>query len=551
MNTSRERHEGYLLATDLVPSVRFTDSYTKDKTKNPDIITLQISQKKQMALQIYGKRKVLGSTCYTTHLNSIIVCPSSFKIDRDMELDKEILGEIGSQSHLFLQLNSQSSISQILQNVCKNRRAMNLMVHKNFQEMGGLALDYSEGVLTMTRGEVGMLFLCQLIPARPLLRFPGNCFQQLPVVVEEDGEFVVRYLQPVSRILTTQPEVTTCTNDFPIKFQISPNEAICQTQAGIIPCNASRGLDPGNGLREAKLKTLSKQQSEPGLVMLKDVRKAIREYLLKSNYHRMVDAAIIYNENLCRDKLFCTGTFLHDSSYRREWMRQGAGFFDWLFGTDIWQFMQVIMVIWSTYSIGTGIVSFVIRTRSTCGKRCRRFTCCQIALSLCSDLEAAINPLSLSKLDMKRKTQEHQADMDYVLNLTRMATDNISVLTNRIQALEMLNADLQSRQDRETEEQTEAVVLPKNVKKSVLARRLLNARKNRNRMYNTESTWGKRNVRIKRKSEEFKEDPGTLGPTIQLNENYSSIEETDNLLSVEPDFSNIVTTKPRLLVRHK
>merc|ERR1712030_173647 len=168
LNTSRERHEGYLLATDLVPSVRFTDSYTKNKTKNPDIITLQISQKKQMALQIYGKRKVLGSTCYTTHLNSIIVCPSSFKIDRDMELDKEILGEIGSQSHLFLQLNSQNSMSQILQNVCKNRRAMNLMVHKNFQEMGGLALEYSEGVLTMTRGEVGILFLCQLIPARPL-----------------------------------------------------------------------------------------------------------------------------------------------------------------------------------------------------------------------------------------------------------------------------------------------------------------------------------------------------------------------------------------------
>merc|ERR1712030_310065 len=194
------------------------------------------------------------------------------------------------------------------------------------------------------------------------------------------------------------------------------------------------------------------------------------------------------------------------------------------------------------------IVSFVIRTRSTCGKRCRRFTCCQICLSLCSDLEAAINPLSLSKLDMKRKQIEHQADMDHVLNLTRVATDNISILTNRIQALERLNADLKSIQDRETEEQTEFLVLPKNVKKSVLARRLLNARKNRNRMYNNDSTWGKRNVRIKRKSEEFKEDPGTLGPTIHLNENYSSIEETDNLLPVEPDFSNIVTTKPRLLV---
>ena len=146
---------------------------------------------------------------------------------------------------------------------------------------------------------------------------------------------------------------------------------------------------------------------------------------------------------------------------------------------------------------------------------------------------------------MKRKTQEHQADMDYVLNITRMATDNISVLTNRIQALEILNADLKSIQDRE--EHTEAVCLPKDVKKSVLARRLFNARKTRNRMYNNDSTWGKRNVRTKRKSEEFKEEP-TFDPTINLNENYSSIEETDNLLPVSQDFT---TTKPRLLVRNK
>ena len=61
-----------------------------------------------------------------------------------------------------------------------------MMAHQDFKVQGGLALEYSEGILTMTRGEVGILFLCQLIPARPLLKFPGNCFQQLPVVVEEE-----------------------------------------------------------------------------------------------------------------------------------------------------------------------------------------------------------------------------------------------------------------------------------------------------------------------------------------------------------------------------
>ena len=113
-----------------------------------------------------------------------------------------------------------------------------------------------------------------------------------------------------------------------------------------------------------------------------------------------------------------------------------------------------------------------------------------VARSLCSDLEAAINPLSLSKLDMKRKQITHQAEMDHVLNLTRVATNNISMLTTRIQALERLNADLKDKQNRGAEEHPNAACFPKNVKKSVLARRLLNARKNKNRLYSNDSTWG-------------------------------------------------------------
>ena len=496
----------------------------------------------------------MGTKCHTTHLHSIIVCPSWFKIDRDMELDKEVLGEIGSQAFLFLQINSQNSISQILFNICKNKRTMNMMAHQDFKVQGGLALEYSEGILTMTRGEVGILFLCQLIPARPLLKFPGNCFQQLPVVVEEEGGSVVRYLHPVSRILTTQPEVATCTENFPIKFQVSPTEAICQTQTGIKSCNASIAINPGEGLRKAKFETLSKEQSHVGITMMEDVRKAIREFLIKTNYHKMIDAAVVYNEYLCRDKLFCTGTYLHDSSYRRELMRQGAGFFDWILGSDTWQFLQIVYTLWATYSIATGLISFIIRTRSTCGRRCQRFTCCQICLSLCSDLEAAVNPLSLSKLDMKRKQVTHQAEMDHVLNLTRVATNNISVLTTRIQALEKLNDSLKDKVLGEAEERSNAACFPKNVKRSVLARRLLNARKNKTRIYNHESTWGRKQstkYKVQSRSEEFQDNLENFDPKEDLNENYASIQEDDALLPRPQDLATIVTTKPRLVVRHQ
>ena len=91
--------------------------------------------------------------------------------------------------------------------------------------------------------------------------------------------------------------------------------------------------------------------------------------------------------------------------------------------------------------------------------------------------------------------------MDHVLNLTRVATNNISVLTTRIQALERLNDNLKDKQNRGAEEHSNAACFPKNVKKSVLARRLLNARKNKNRIYNNDSTYMGKEKRAQQKQE--------------------------------------------------
>ena len=62
---------------------------------------------------------------------------------------------------------------------------------------------------------------------------------------------------------------------------------------------------------------------------------------------------------------------------------------------------------------------------------------------------------------------------------------------------------------------------------------------------------GKRNVRTKSRSEECQDDLGTFGPKIHPNENYTSIEEEDALLPTPQDLATIVTTKPKLLVRHQ
>ena len=152
---------------------------------------------------------------------------------------------------------------------------------------------------------------------------------------------------------------------------------------------------------------------------------------------------------------------------------------------------------------------------------------------------------------MKRKQVTHQAEMDHVLNLTRVATNNISVLTTRIQALEKLNDSLKDKVLGEAEERSNAACFPKNVKRSVLARRLLNARKNKTRIYNNESTWGRRNMRSKSRSEEFQDNLENFDLKDGLNENYASVQEDDALLPRPQDLATIVTSKPRLVVRHQ
>ena len=97
-----------------------------------------------------------------------------------------------------------------------------------------------------------------------------------------------------------------------------------------------------------------------------------------------------------------------------------------------------------TYSIISGVLGFLIRTRSMCGRRCRRFTYGQICLLLCSDIESTINPLSLSKADFKKTQVPIQVDMNYVKNVVAVASSNIALLTERIHFLGQKNFELKN-----------------------------------------------------------------------------------------------------------
>ena len=70
------------------------------------------------------------------------------------------------------------------------------MTFTNYEELGQMALDFQPGVLSMQRGEEGLIFLCRLTDATPS---GGQCFNELPVIVKTKEGNKNMYVKPVNR----------------------------------------------------------------------------------------------------------------------------------------------------------------------------------------------------------------------------------------------------------------------------------------------------------------------------------------------------------------
>ena len=99
--------------------------------------------------------------------------------------------------------------------------------------LGQLALDFQPGILSLQRGEEGLLFLCEPIDVTPASDTDGQCYNELPVDVTVEGETQRMYVKPISRIITTIPSVVVCNKLLPVKFFLNEYSAICQGSAGL------------------------------------------------------------------------------------------------------------------------------------------------------------------------------------------------------------------------------------------------------------------------------------------------------------------------------
>ena len=190
--------------------------------------------------------------------------------------------------------------------------------------------------------------------------------------------------------------------------------------------------------------TLDTTQSHVGSTsLLTDIQNIIINFMSKSNFRAALDAAVTYNVQKCRNNIYCDQAFYQPMPYRRELLRQTAGFMNLLLDSGIWQFLGFINVLWGSYAVACGTCLFLIRSRSICKKR-KKFACTSLICGMFTSLDQALNPLSLSKLDQKYRMKGVEEQITLQGNQAKLYNANIKIALARVGILEKENGILSS-----------------------------------------------------------------------------------------------------------
>ena len=436
----KEKNSGYELASQVIPGRLFKDK--SSSLRKPDIAVLNVlNNTKILALQINDKVNILDRTlCKNTHIKNLYLCQD--KLVGDLELNSELVQTLGSQANLIQQINSGESTASILQHICLNRHTLLSMSLNDFPTQGSAPFQMSRGLVLIDRGEESLIFQCKQVLVEPVLTELEYCTQELAVYIEINKKKEIRYLTPRRRILVEIPRVTLCNAEFPIKFHIDENTSLCQKGIGksIEICKTSNELDPTAGLAEAKLQTLLTEENRLSATSLvSSVRQLVQSEILASSYSKSLDAAVIYNQKQCsEDPILCRKAFLQPASLRRELFRQSLSLVSYLVNSTFYQIAVLIATIWALSAIISGLITLIIRLKNLCHKRTTKYNSCQLVVSLISELDTALNPMSLTRQKFKQKcdaltaeVQSQRAQLNNLLQTNQALMTRMTALENR------------------------------------------------------------------------------------------------------------------------
>ena len=399
---------------------KYEDKTPELDNNHQDVVVLNLEEyHKKIALYLGPEMLACNMRCASTQITNIFVCPQA-NLPEEMPTNDRVITELSSQAFLHLQINTDTAFSHQLYMSCRHRRGSLQLSFRDFSKLGLLAMDYQKGTVSLQRGESGTLFLCTLVPAEPIIDHKGCC-EELPVNTSQliNGQkiYQTRYLQAITRILVDNCTPTQCSDDLPVKFDIQKNSSICQTSDGVIRCNTSKILNPAENLMSGVLTTLDKSQTQIGnsLMLTSTLRNLMVEIMTKYNFHRNLAGTISWNSQFCKGKYYCVGAHLAPTDVRRELYRQSETLLAWLTNqNEAFQLLHSIVTLWGGYSIFSGILFLMLRSRTFCSqKSVARFGCVATILSIFSEIDSALNPNGILRTNFKFKLQELTENLEH------------------------------------------------------------------------------------------------------------------------------------------
>ena len=437
----REKNSGFQLASNVVQGRIFIDNSSFPQKPNIAVLSV-LNDTKIVALQVNSEVNILDrAMCKNTHVRDLFLCPDLL-VGNDLEVNPELVQTLGSQPNLIQQINSAESTASILHHICLNRHAILSMSLNDFPTQGSSPFQLNKGIVLIDRGEESLIFQCKQVLVEPVLDELDFCTQELAVYIKVNEAKEIRYLTPRKRILIENPTVTMCNAEFPIRFYIDEHTSICQEGIGksIQICSSPDLLDPAKGLAEARLKTLLQEENRLSATSLvSDMRQLVQSEILASNYHKSLDAAVIYNRRECAgDPFLCKKAYLQPANIRRELFRQSLSLVSFLLSSTVYQLLVLIGTMWSLVAICSGLFTLLIRLKNLCHRRTTKYHFCQLVISIISELDTALNPMSLTRQKFKQRydlltieVQNQKAQIDALTQINQSLMTRMTALEQR------------------------------------------------------------------------------------------------------------------------
>merc|ERR1711888_216912 len=201
----------------------------------------------------------------------------------------------------------------------------------------------------------------------------------------------------------------------PVTFYTSNEEPICQTPDSIIQCQAGTIIYPTDTVPpKFRPLTVSQQTLSSTETMLSDhLMLMMEEISTSSNFENGLLNRLSHNVLICKDNEHCSNHEPFSQHTRREMSRMTLSsteyFFTW---TTMGNILLYIFYGWCAACILQAFLNLLIKLRTQLSTRTHPCSICSCILGCCSSMDAALNPLSLTKLTVDRRLTALEVQME-------------------------------------------------------------------------------------------------------------------------------------------